>query len=229
MYLKTGKRNECTGCAACMNICPKNCIQMVEDEEAGYIYPQIDKLSCISCHLCEKVCPIDNTDFINPSDIQSFAGIGNSEQVFNSSSGGAFSIIAEKAIERGFIIYGVKFDDNLNVIHDRATTLADCDYFKKSKYIQSNTNSCFKRIEEDLKKGNSVLFSGVPCQCAALSNYLKIKRLSSNGLLVVSLLCSGVPSQKLFNTYKKEHEFKIGKKIISYQFKNKIPVDDIVN
>lgn len=49
----------CCGCEACKNICPQNCIEMLEDEE-GFIYPQVDKEKCINCGLCERVCQYKN-------------------------------------------------------------------------------------------------------------------------------------------------------------------------
>ena len=50
------KKEKCTGCFACSNICPKQCIEMREDEY-GYIYPHIDEEKCIDCKLCQKTCP----------------------------------------------------------------------------------------------------------------------------------------------------------------------------
>ena len=56
MYLKTENKNECSGCTACKNICPKNAIKMVEDEK-GFKYPKIDKEKCIECGACYRICP----------------------------------------------------------------------------------------------------------------------------------------------------------------------------
>ena len=49
----------CTGCCACLNICPKAAISMVEDN-FGFNHPYIDNNICIDCGLCQKVCPIHN-------------------------------------------------------------------------------------------------------------------------------------------------------------------------
>ena len=57
--IKLSKPEECVGCNACMQICPKQCITMTEDHE-GFLYPNIDLNSCTDCHLCEKVCPVIN-------------------------------------------------------------------------------------------------------------------------------------------------------------------------
>ena len=49
------EKKQCTGCFACYSICPKNAIEMIEDNE-GFLYPKINK-NCIKCHICRKVCP----------------------------------------------------------------------------------------------------------------------------------------------------------------------------
>lgn len=48
--------NECTGCAACMNICPVSCISMKEDDY-GELHPVIDTAKCIECGKCQRHCP----------------------------------------------------------------------------------------------------------------------------------------------------------------------------
>ena len=49
-------KHKCSGCTACMAICPKQCITMSQDEE-GFMYPIVDDKKCIDCGLCEKNCP----------------------------------------------------------------------------------------------------------------------------------------------------------------------------
>ena len=95
--------------------------------------------------------------------------------------------------------------------------------------MQSNISTCFKLIENDLKKGLSVLFTGTSCQCAAINKYLIAKRVSTDRLCTINLLCHGVPSQHLFDVYKNELETKSKRKIKSYTFKNKKPVNGIIN
>lgn len=50
-------KQDCCGCSACIQVCPKQCITMLEDKE-GFLYPQVNTYDCIDCHLCEKVCPV---------------------------------------------------------------------------------------------------------------------------------------------------------------------------
>ena len=41
-YLENKDKVNCSGCQACKNICPKDCISMEYDNE-GFLYPVIDK------------------------------------------------------------------------------------------------------------------------------------------------------------------------------------------
>jgi len=50
-------KKECCGCSACAQRCPKKCITMKEDFE-GFLYPNVNNAACVSCGMCEKVCPI---------------------------------------------------------------------------------------------------------------------------------------------------------------------------
>ena len=205
---------------------------MVEDAET-FIYPKINKILCINCNLCEKVCPLNFKDFISYSDVRAYVGTYRSKEViYESSSGGAFTAIYETLIDKGYIVYGVRYDENLKVIHDSARTLEECKSFRKSKYVQSNTNGCFEKIASDLKSGSKVLFSGVSCQCAALDSYLKTKRINSDNLITVNLLCHGVPSQRMFDEYKKaeeEEEEEEASMFFQFRFKNKMAQESLVN
>ena len=55
------EHKKCTGCTACANSCPNNCIKMLPDEE-GFLYPHIDDSKCIECGVCKDICPIDKME-----------------------------------------------------------------------------------------------------------------------------------------------------------------------
>ena len=191
---------DCCGCGACIQRCPKRCITLHEDYE-GFLYPKVDIQSCIDCHLCEKVCPeIRRNQSRNALEV--FAAINTDEAIrMQSSSGGIFTILAEKIIEKGGVVFGASFDDNWTVVHSYAETKAELAKFRGSKYVQSKIGNMFKKAEVFLKEGRWVLFSGTPCQIAGLKNFL---RRDYTNLLTVDFICHGVPSPGVFRTYLQE-------------------------
>lgn len=213
---------KCTGCTACVEICPNKCIKMVEDEH-GFFYPIKDSKLCINCGLCKKVCPILNNIVKTTSLFKQkvYALESNNEKlVLKSSSGGAFSTIAEAFCKQGdYYIFGARFDENLNVIHDYISNIKDIEIFRKSKYVQSNLRNSYSLVEKFLKDNKKVLFTGTPCQIAGLKSYLGR---DYDNLLLVDLVCHGVPSQKIFDMYIQEIEKKYNKKVKFVQFREKV-------
>ena len=191
---------DCCGCESCAQRCVHNAISMVRDEE-GFLYPKINKQICTECDLCEKVCPI-----INQSEpktpIATFAAKNKNEATrLNSSSGGIFTLLATKTINNGGVVFGAKFDELWNVVHDYVETIEDLAKFRGSKYIQSQIGKCYKIAEIFLKNGREVLFSGTPCQIAGLKKFL-IKDYSN--LICVDIICHGVPSPMVWQKYKSQ-------------------------
>jgi len=180
----------CTGCYACLNICPEQCVSMNNDNE-GFWYPVVDNERCIDCGLCVKVCPIINRVEYENKPI-TYACINNREDIrLESSSGGIFTLIAEQIIACGGIVFGARFDDNFNVIHDYVDTKEGLQKFRGSKYLQSRIGETFKEVEKQLEKGRKVLFSGTPCQIAGLKSFLDKP---NDSLFTVDIICHGVPS-----------------------------------
>ena len=220
---------ECCGCGACADICPKSAISLQADDET-FKYPVIDKEKCINCGLCEKTCPLTFSGFLSSDSIKSYVGTSKSRDViFKSSSGGAFTAIYQAYIKRGYVVYGAQYVEHLRVVHGRAETESECEKFRKSKYIQSDTVGCFIKVENDLKSGKGVLFSGVSCQCAALISYLNTKNVSRENLITVNILCHGVPSQAIFDKYIEEEEKKEESLVYIFSFKNKEAEKKIIN
>ena len=217
-YLKNNNKEQCSGCGACANICPKNAIQMVEDNE-GFKYPTIDKEKCINCGLCERTCPIiKQLPIVKP---KSYLYISNDEEnLLSSTSGGAFSEIAKIFYEKDrTTIYGCTYEKENQVVHVGVNNISDIDQFKKSKYVQSDLKNTYKEIKSLLDKNEKVLFSGTPCQVSGLKSFLKKEY---DNLLCVDIVCHGVPSQKLFDYYICNEERKKGEKLKKFTFREKV-------
>ena len=185
-------KDKCTGCFACYNICPKNAIEMKEDE-FGYIYPEIIKSKCINCGLCKKTCPVlNNVDKIEP--IKCFAMYAKNENIReNSTSGGVATQLSKTIIKDNGIVYGAAFTDECNVSHTRIDNIDDLSKIQGSKYVHSYINQTYKNIKKDLISNKKVLFIGTPCQVTNIKRFL-IKEY--NNLYTIDIICHGVPSQK---------------------------------
>lgn len=216
------KKEDCVGCNACVQRCPKTCISMHDDEQ-GFLYPKVDLNKCIDCHLCEKVCPV-----INQAEprmpIYTYAAKNKDPEVQRtSSSGGVFFALAEYVInEKHGVVFGASFNDKWEVVHGYAETLEDAKAFKGSKYVQSRIGDNFKEAEEFLKTGRTVLFSGTPCQIAGFKLFLK--KDYGTQLLLVDTACHGVPSplvwRDFLNSTAKDNGF-IPKDIQDISFRDK--------
>lgn len=190
-------KHKCCGCSACIEICPKKCISFNEDEE-GFLYPLVDLLTCIDCKLCEKVCPIINQKE-STTPIKVFACKNKDEETRkSSSSGGIFSLLAEKVINNNGVVFGASFDDKWQVKHVYAETIEQLSALRMSKYVQSRMEDNFYKVKAFLKEGRQVLFVGTPCQIAGLNNYLKRKY---DNLLTIDVICHGVPSPMVWKNY----------------------------
>ena len=109
--LQITDKSKCCGCNACVQRCPKQCIEMHDDKE-GFLYPVIDTAVCIDCGLCEKVCPVLNQNNVRKP-LQVFAAKNRNEiQRLHSSSGGIFILLAEQIIQNGGVVFGARFDKN---------------------------------------------------------------------------------------------------------------------
>lgn len=195
----TDKQN-CCGCEACVQVCPKQCINFEQDSE-GFRYPKVDETICIGCGLCEKVCPVLNTG--EPRDpLTSYAAINNNEiERLKSSSGGVFILLARNIISEGGVVFGAKFDEQWNVIHSYSENEEGLTAFMGSKYVQSKIGNTYSQAKEFLKSGRKILFSGTPCQIAGLRQYL---RKEYDNLLTVDVICHGVPSPAVWRQYLEE-------------------------
>ena len=190
-------KKDCCGCHACSNACPKQCITMQADNE-GFLYPVVDKETCIDCGLCEKVCPVINQNEPHKP-LHVYAAYNKNEEIrMQSSSGGIFTLLAEATINEGGVVFGAKFDKDWNVVHDYTETIDGIADFRGSKYVQSTIGNTYSQAKKFLQAGRKVLFSGTPCQIAGLKKYL---RKEYDNLLTVDIICHGVPSPLVWRRY----------------------------
>lgn len=63
--------DNCTGCEACMEVCPVDCIYKVAGMELTTLqsFVDIDLERCIGCDLCERWCPWDAIEMVKPTEI----------------------------------------------------------------------------------------------------------------------------------------------------------------
>ncbi len=183
----------CFGCGACAAACPRKAITMKWNDE-GFAYPEVDSGLCVDCGLCEKACPAGKPQARREGLF--FAVRCRDEALLRSStSGGAFSLIAEKVVSDGGLVCGACFDEAFRVVHRLSDRIAP---MRKSKYVQSDMLRCFVPIREALASGRQVLFSGTPCQCHGLFTFLGGR---PENLHVISLICRGVASPGLWREY----------------------------
>lgn len=213
---------ECTGCRLCLEVCNRQCIHMEMDDE-GFVYPIIDESVCIDCRKCVNTCPSNGTGYNLPLSFK--VGVHTPSEVKASASGGAFWTLCQILIPQGYVVVGAAWDDNFHVVHKIAFTLEEAQAFRKSKYVASNTNGIYKQVKSLVKEGRKVLFTGTPCQVAACKNFVG----DSENLILVDLICHGVPNQDIFDKEVSYLETKHGGKLQSFSFKQKEPVYGIVN
>ena len=164
-------KSHCCGCNACVQVCPRSCISRVVDEE-GFSYPKVDAELCIKCGLCEKVCPYHNaTSSVRP--ISVFSAVNEEESIrMESSSGGAFSALAEMVLKDKGRVYGAAFNSYWKVHHIGICDEKDLYKLRGSKYVQSEIGTIYKEIQDYLDSGQTILFSGTPCQVKGLKLFL---------------------------------------------------------
>lgn len=195
---------DCCGCMACVNICPKNAIE-VEEDHNGFKYPKIDSNLCIKCYKCIQVCDFkknkeDEIKRVQP--IHCYGAVNKDTKILkHSSSGGVFSAIAKWVIEeKKGIVAGCVMDNEFNPSHICCDCESSISRMRGSKYVQSDVGYIYRNVKKHLDNGKFVLFTGTPCQCAALYNYLGNRDKYEN-LLTMDFVCHGVPNITNFKKY----------------------------
>lgn len=211
----------CCGCGGCKNICSQDAITMNENEY-GFLYPNIDYSKCINCGMCKRYCAYQG-NIAGESTEQALVSVTkNRELLIKSASGGVFATLAEKILLEGGVVCGCAYEQKdgiLNPIHIAIDNVNSLYKLQGSKYVQSDTSGIFSVVKKYLKGNNKVLFSGTPCQVAELKHYLE--NVDCSNLYCIDIICHGVPSAKMFREYLKQLKEKISNDIIDFKFRDK--------
>lgn len=207
----------CCGCRACEQICPVGCIVFRENEE-GFLYPIVNEEKCINCGRCVLHCPITQPQKSSSAPIVYAAKCRDQDIARKSTSGGIFFPLAKKVLAENGIVFGCAYDEQLKARHIAVENEAELYKLQGSKYVQSDLCGIYSYIKEELQKGRCVLFSGTGCQVAGLCSFLGKEY---GNLILIDIVCHGVPSPKLFAKYIDHLSKKMGEPIKSYHFRNK--------
>ena len=211
------ERSRCTGCGACAAVCPRDAIAMRRDRE-GFDVPVVDREKCIQCGRCSAACPIlhpRTPDGVLPA---AYAAWVKDDAVrLASTSGGVFTALAEDTLRSGGVVFGAAFDDALHLRHTAAFRAEDLAKFRGAKYVQSDLGSTFREIREVLKT-RPVLFSGTPCQVDGLYRFLGSR---PENLTTCDLVCHGVPSPGVWESFVADQAQRKRKAIASVRFRAK--------
>lgn len=190
--------DQCTGCYACSNVCPKQSVSLIPFGPLGYVIPNVNENECIECGLCKEVCQVNHpVKLVNP--LKAYAGWHKSEDEYlSSTSGGAATAIAQLVIKLGGVVYGCACVDGLKVNHIRVSTTENLYLLKGSKYVQSDVSDTYSLAKKDLLCNKKVLFIGTPCQIAGLKSFL---RKEYENLYTIDIICHGTPSQELLTKH----------------------------
>lgn len=214
-------KEECCGCAGCVEVCPVGAISMAADEK-GFTYPSVDESKCTGCGLCRKKCGFFNAVKDERELIASYvAKHKNTDIRMNSRSGGVFVVISDHILSQGGVVYGCVLDENGEAVHVRAQTPEERDKMCKSKYVQSDTSGVYAEVLKDLRDGKKVLFSGTGCQTDGLLAMLRAKNINTDNLYTMDIVCHGVPSPLIYSDYLAWIEKKYGGKPENFQFRDK--------
>ena len=202
----------CFGCGACAAACPLKGLRMIVDAD-GFAYPRIDFSLCRNCGKCRMACPVNFDDVLPKGDSEFFTVRHQSRDIRGANtSGGAFTALSDVVLSRGGAVVGAVWGPGFSVHHAVAFDAAGRDAMRGSKYVQSDSTGVFPEVRRILDEGGEVLFSGTPCQVAALYSFMGGR---PERLTTMDFICHGVPSPLVFQDYLREMEKRQGASIAS--------------
>lgn len=219
---KLPEKEKCYGCGACAAVCAHHAIKMEMDQQ-GFFYPEIDTGKCTNCKQCSQVCPSSRESSYKHEKSQECLAFKNTNAIrLHSASGGAFTALTDflQGCRRA-ICFGVQYNEQWLPVHAAAETLEKRDSFCGSKYAQSQMEDIYKQIKKLLRDNQLVLFSGTPCQVVALYRYLDLNRVQTDRLVTIDIVCHGVASPGVWNSYIRCLQKKYCSELTAFTFRNK--------
>lgn len=206
-------QNNCVGCMACIELCPKSAIKIVDDLSSYNAV--IDEEKCVNCNLCHNICQ-NNTDIEVTRPICWKQGWALDNRIReSSSSGGAAQVIELAFVKAGGIVCSCTFSSG-KFGFSFAETENEIRGFCGSKYVKSTPYGVYKEIKRKIQTGNKVLFVGLPCQVAAVKKY--VGEIYTKDLYTVDLICHGSPSPEILRKFLEQHGIDINE-IQNIQFR----------
>lgn len=212
--------NRCAGCMACVDICPKGAIK-ITDELSAY-NAVIQKEKCIDCDACYRVCQSNCAPEVLPS-ISWYQGWAEDSNLRKKcSSGGCATAISRAFIDNGGVVCGCALK-NGKFIFEFVENKDELKKFIGSKYVKSNPAGAYKGTRDRLRRGQKVLFIGLPCQVSAMRNFVG-EKLEKN-LYTVDLICHGTPSPKLLELFLRQYGYNLSElNDIQFRVKDKFTI-----
>jgi len=198
--MRITEKTNCSGCYACVAICPNHCLQMSPDDE-WFEYPNVDSDNCVHCNFCVGLC---NNPPASEGRVptHAYAAKAKSNEIrMASSSGGIFTLLAQLTLRKGGVVYGAAIGTDAIIEHIRIIDESEIIKLRGAKYVQSRMGNAYRQVESDLVEKRQVLFTGTPCQIGGLRNYLSAVKQSDETLLCQDLVCHGVASYKSWRKY----------------------------
>ncbi|MCQ2237843.1 MAG: Coenzyme F420 hydrogenase/dehydrogenase, beta subunit C-terminal domain [Bacteroidaceae bacterium] len=188
-------------------------------DEEGFCYPFINQKECVDCGLCQKVCPMRNADSLKHAIGEVYAAQSLDGRVLKeSTSGGVFSLISNFVLEKGGAVVGAAYQDNLQVRHIIIDTPDDLYKIRGAKYVHSDVADVYQQVQNFLRQGRWVYFTGTPCQVAGLKSFLRKEYAT---LVTSDLFCHGTPSQKVFDAFIRQIEKDYNRSVNEVIFRDK--------